>query len=100
MGGDMDLTTLPIAPIGATGILAIAILMLLRGALIPRSIHEDRMRDKDQTIANLQSTNAELLAQNTALLRVGYTAEKVLVSLHEAATSSRDEGGHDDVASP
>jgi len=95
----MDITALPIAPIGATAILAIAVLMLLKGALIPRSIHEDRMRDKDQTIGNLQKTNAELLAQNTALLRVGYTTEKVLVSLHEAATS-RNEGGHDEVASP
>lgn len=96
----MDVTTLPIAPIGATAILAVAVLMLLRGLLIPRSIHEDRMRDKDSTIANLQKTNTELLAQNSALLRVGYTTEKVLVSLHEAAHGVRDEGGHDEVASP
>lgn len=94
----MDITTLPVAPIGATAILGIAMLMLLRGLLIPRSIHEDRMRDKDRTIGNLEKTNAELLAQNSALLRVGYTTEKVLVSLHEAATN-RDDGGQHDMAS-
>lgn len=92
----MDITTLPIAPIGATGILAMAILMLLRGALVPRAVHEDRMRDKDRQIENLQATNAELLAQNAALMQVGYTAERVLVSLREAAGQS--EGDHHEVA--
>lgn len=94
----MDVTTLPIAPIGATGILAIAILMLLRGTLIPRSVHEDRMKDKDQTIEYLRSVNSELVAQNQALMTVGHTAEKVLMSLQEAASSSEGEG-HREVAS-
>lgn len=88
----MDITTLPLAPIGATGILAVAILMLLRGALIPRSVHEDRMKDKDQTIEYLRSINAELVAQNQALMTVGHTAEKVLMSLQEAASGTDGEG--------
>lgn len=94
----MDITALPIAPIGATGILAVAILMLLKGALIPRSIHEDRMRDKDQTIEYLRTINLELVAQNQALMTVGHTAEKVLMSLQEAA-SGTDEEGQREVAS-
>lgn len=88
----MDITTLPLAPIGATGILAVAILMLLRGALIPRSVHEDRMKDKDQTIEYLRTINAELVAQNQALMTVGHTAEKVLMSLQEAASGTDGEG--------
>lgn len=95
----MDISALPIAPTGATAILCMAVLMLLRGTLIPRSVHEDRMRDKNETIQHLQSTNAELLAQNSALLQVGHTAEKVLVSLREAS-GSKDEGGQHEVASP
>jgi hypothetical protein len=95
----MDITTLPIAPIGATGILAIAILMLLRGTLIPRSVHEDRMKDKDQTIEYLRTVNSELLAQNSALMTVGHTAERVLMSLQEAASGNEEEGRRE-VASP
>jgi hypothetical protein len=95
----MDVTTLPIAPIGATGILAVAILMLLRGTLIPRSVHEDRMRDKDTTIDYLRAVNSELLSQNTALMTVGHTTERVLMSLQEAASGSEEEG-HREVASP
>lgn len=95
----MDLSTLPLAPLGATGILAAAMMMLLRGALIPRSVHEDRMRDKDQTIENLRAINAELIAQNSALMRVGHTAERVLMSLHEAAGGKDEEEQHE-VASP
>lgn len=93
----MDVSTLPIAPIGATSILAIVVLLIIRGALVPRAVHEDRMRDKDRQIDNLQATNAELLAQNAALMQVGYTAERVLVSLREAAGQS--EGDHREVAS-
>lgn len=87
----MDITALPIAPIGATGILAVAILMLLRGALIPRSVHEDRMADKDQTIEYLKATNEQLIRQNNKLMAVGHTAERVLMSLHEAAGGKGEE---------
>lgn len=56
------------------------------------------MGDKDRQIENLQATNTELLAQNTALMQVGYTAERVLVSLGEAA--GRAEGAsREEVAS-
>lgn len=93
----MDISTLPLAPIGASTILAFVVLLILRGNLISRSVHEDRMRDKDSQLEYLRAINSELLAQNAALLTVGHTAEKVLVSLHEAA--SRSEEGTDEVAS-
>lgn len=95
----MDSTTLPIAPIGATAILAVAVLMLLRGMLIPRSVHDDRMKDKDHTIEYLRTVNAELLKQNSALMTVGHTTERVLMSLQEAASGSEEEGRRE-VASP
>lgn len=93
----MDITALPVAPLGASATLIVVVLLILRGALIPRAVHEDRMRDKDRQIDTLTQTNAELLAQNKALLQVGYTAERVLVSLREAAGQS--EGDHREVAS-
>lgn len=93
----MDITTLPIAPVGAGSILCFVILLILRGALIPRSIHEDRMRDKDQQIEYLTTTNNQLSAQNEALMKVGYTAEKVLMSLREAAGKAEED--HHEVAS-
>lgn len=80
----MDISALPIAPIGASALIAVVVLLILRGALVPRAVHEDRMRDKDRQIDYLQTSNAELIAQNSALLEVGHTAEKVLVSLREA----------------
>ena len=94
----MDITALPIAPIGATGILAVAIIMLLKGALIPRQVHEDRMADKDKTIAYLMAANEQLVNQNQALLKVGHTAERVLLSIHEAA-GGKDEEERSEVAS-
>jgi hypothetical protein len=94
----MDITALPLAPLGATSILAIAIIMLLRGALIPRSVHEDRMADKDQTIEYLKAANEQLVNQNRALMTVGHTAERVLLSIHEAA-GGKDEEERSEVAS-
>lgn len=100
----MDLSTLPLAPMGATSILCVAILMLLRGALIPRRVHEDRMADKDAQIRYYQTAleretarNGELAGQVSTLLEVAHTAEHVFTSLPIAA--SRGDGSRDEMAS-
>lgn len=91
----MDVTTLPIAPIGATSILCIVVLLIIKGGLIPRSTYADRMADKDKQIEYLQAALQECQAQNKALMAVGHTAEKVLMSLHEATASDPGEDRHE-----
>lgn len=88
----MSLSTLPFAEVGATGILAIAVLMIFRGALIPRKVHEDRMKDKDQQIDYYRSAlekettrSGELTSQVGVLMEVASTAEHVFRSLPVAA---------------
>jgi hypothetical protein len=100
----MGISTLPLAPIGATGILCVAVLMLLRGALIPRRVHEDRMADKDAQILYYQTAlereiqrNGELAGQVGTLLEVAHTAEHVFTSLPIAA--GRGDGSRDEMAS-
>ncbi len=99
----MDLSTLPYAPIGATGILALVVLSIIRGFLIPRSVHEDRMRDKDAQILFYQTayereaeTNKVLTAQVSTLMEVARTADHVLSSL--PIGSRRSDGGRDELA--
>jgi hypothetical protein len=82
------ISTLPIGSLGATGILAVVVLLILRGNLIPRSVHEDRIRDKDaevsyyqQALEREQRRGDVLAAQNETLMEVGKTAEHVLNSL-------------------
>lgn len=94
----MYLTTLPYVPIGATGILGMTVLMLFRGALIPRRTHEDRMRDKDAQIDYYRTAldretarSAELTSQVGVLMEVATTAEHVFRSLPLAA--GRQPGG-------
>lgn len=100
----MDLSTLPIAPIGATGVLALVVLFIVRGMLIPRSMHEDRMRDKDAQILFYQTayereaeTNKVLTAQVSTLMEVARTADHVLSSL--PIGNRQGGGGRDELAS-
>lgn len=100
----MDITSLPLAPVGATGILAVVIMLILRGALIPRSVHQDRVADKKETIEYYRTAlereiarNHELSLQNQMLMEVGKTANHVLSSLPISPQDT--EGGRDEVAS-
>jgi len=100
----MDVSNLPV-PLGATGILAIVFLMVMRGKLVPRSVHEDRMKDKDTQIKYLETAlqrteqrNGELMSQVGLLMEVATTAEHVFESLPMAATG-RDDGSKHELAS-
>lgn len=92
----MDLiSTLPIGSLGAGGILTVVVLLILRGALIPRSIHEDRIRDKDAELAYYRTALDRecqrgdiMTAQVETLMEVASTTEHVLTSLSEAAKTS------------
>lgn len=41
---------------GPVGVIALVVLLVLTGRLMPRTMHEDRIRDKDQQISYLQQT--------------------------------------------
>lgn len=51
---------LPIAELaakgGPVGLLSLVVVLILLGRLLPRSVHEDRVRDKDEQIASLKAT--------------------------------------------
>lgn len=99
----MNLTSLPYVPLGATGILGLTVLMLFRGALIPRRVHEDRMKDKEDQI-NYYKTgleremqrSQELTSQVGTLMEVAVTAQHVFRSLPVSA--GRPEGEVNEVA--
>lgn len=97
----MDLTALPLAPIGAMGALMIAVLLVLRGHLIPRQVHEDRMKDKDQQIEWYRLgyerevvRNGELTEQVGLMMEVARTTDHVIRALpgrpHEAQGSTNE----------
>lgn len=100
----MDVSALPLGSIGATGILALVVLLIVRGGIIPRSTHEDRMKDKDNQIDYYRTAlsretkrNDELVHQLGTLMEVARTAEHVLTSLPMAARPGEE--GRDEVAS-
>jgi hypothetical protein len=101
----VDVSTLPLVPMGATTILALVVLGIVRGALIPRRTYEDRMRDKDAQILYYQTAlgreverNGELSRQMGLLMEVGRTADHVLSSLPIAV--GHGDGSRDEMASP
>jgi hypothetical protein len=93
----MDWGSLPWANIGATGVLALVVLMILRGAIVPRSTLDDVRADRDarleekqreidalrKTMEDLGTAGVEQSMQITTLLEVARTAQHVLVSLPE-----------------
>jgi hypothetical protein len=100
----MNLDALPVIQLGATSILGFTVLMVFRGALIPRRVHEDRIRDKDDQITYYQtaleretSRSDELTAQVGVLMEVANTAEHVFNAIPLAA--ARPNGGVDEMAS-
>jgi hypothetical protein len=87
--------------IGATGLLAVVVLMILRGALIPRRVHEDRMADKDAQIKTWKDaalkeaeTNEVQRGHISILLQGAQTTRHVLEALPKAAAMNGT-GGDD-----
>ena len=91
----MDWSSLPWANIGATGVLTLVVLMILRGALVPRRTLEDVRSDRDARLGEKQreidalrvsleaweAAGVEQSRQVTTLMEVGMTAKHVLLSL-------------------
>lgn len=91
----MDFGSLPLQSMGAGTIVVLVVVMVLRGALVPRSTLDDvradrdaRLEEKDREIEALRATVDTLTATVEAqaghvgeLLEVGRTAQHVLLSL-------------------
>lgn len=79
---------LPIGDIGAGGLLALVVILLMTGRLVPKSRVDEVRSDKDAvildnkgTISALRHELREVLDQNTSLLRGARTTLHVVESL-------------------
>lgn len=64
---------------GAVGLLALVVLMILRGALVPRKIHEEVMEERD----TWRLIALKAMGQTEALLPAAQITTKVAQSLAE-----------------
>lgn len=89
----MDLVNaLPVGTMGATGLLTVVVLLIIRGNLIPRNTYEERMKDKDDQVEYYREAyetererNSELAGMVGTLVEAGKTTEYVMTSLHQAS---------------
>lgn len=93
-----------LSPATAGGLLTLAIVLILRGALVPRSTLEMLRADKDREVemykAIISARDAlikEQQGQIAMLLEAGRTTQRVIEALPVAARLSR-EGSGDDLA--
>jgi hypothetical protein len=91
----VDWSALPWGNLGAGGALLIVVMMVIRGALVPRSTLEDVRADRDarleekqreidrlnEAVTAWQAAGVEQAGQVTKLLEVADTARHVLLSL-------------------
>lgn len=102
----MDTSNLPslLEPLGIAslvGSFVVAILRaILKGQLIPRKTHEDRIKDRDQQIEFYKTAygaekqrSTELIGMVRSLMEVGSTTEHVVQSLREVALGTGGEHG-------
>lgn len=87
--------------LGATGLLAGVVIMILRGKLVPRSTLDDLRTDKDSQIATWKAAYETAVAGQdvqrehiTALLEANRTTTQVIQSLPKAARGDGREDRH------
>jgi len=87
----MDWTTYLTPSLGATGLLAAVVIMVLTGRLQPKSSVDERLADKDKQIDTWHTAyereleaQAELRTQLTAMVSANETATKVLRAIPQA----------------
>jgi hypothetical protein len=88
----MDYTAFLTPTLGATGLLALVVLMILRGSLVSRRVHDDLRNDKDKQIEiwktaydTSMSIQAVQREQISALLEATRTTTHVIQALPQAA---------------
>ncbi len=88
-----------VARVGPVGLLAVAVLLVLTGRLLPRAVHEDRLRDKDRQIEYLQAAAA--VRDEQAGVRdeqIGKLLPAQEMTVHLLRSLVREAGGDDLVA--
>lgn len=97
----MDWTRYLTAGLGATGLLTLAIVLILRGNLVPRSTLEMVRADKEREVETYKAvinardeTIKALQRQVDMLLEASRTTQRVIEALPEAARLNREGGGH------
>ncbi|QJD53974.1 hypothetical protein SEA_GALACTICA_26 [Streptomyces phage Galactica] len=109
----MDFSKLPLATGSATALLGLVLLLVLLGKLVPRSALDDARKDaeqvrkdRDRDLAEKQKevdlwrsafinevgTTRELSSQNSQLMEVARTADRVLRSLPAGNGDSPNDG--------
>lgn len=99
----MDYTAFLTPTLGAGGIVIIAVVMLLRGDLVPRRQVDALLKTKDDQIVFLNSANESLTGalakrdtQLAEMMVTARTARRVVEALPDAAgLNPRGEGHHD-----
>ena len=97
----MEWTTLFTPGIGATGLLAAVVFMVLTGRLQPKTAVDDRIADKDRQIETWHAAYEQSLEiqreqqrQISALVEASETATRVIAAIPRAAgMSAGTEGG-------
>lgn len=87
----MDWTTYLTPSLGAAGLLAAVVLMVLTGRLLPKASVDERLADKDRQIETWRTAyersleiQAEQRTQLTAMVAANETATKVLQAIPRA----------------
>lgn len=95
-----DWTTFLTPTLGATGLLTLVVLLVLWGRLVPRSVLEDLIKDKDAQIdvwkaAYERSEKARDIQrqQLSDLLEMARTTTHVIQAIPQAAASVNSQGG-------
>jgi hypothetical protein len=92
---------IPVSTIGATGLLAITVLMILSGQLIPRRVYKDKSDESDRwrTAYEVQrEISIKSSAQTELLLEQGKTTHALITAIFSNSTAIR-ESGEQNVAS-
>ena len=97
----MEWTSFLTPTIGATGLLALVVVMIFRGSLVPRSTVDQMRADKDQQIEMWKAAYERLETavttkdqQITALMDASRTTTQVLQAVHMAAGSNSGRSAH------
>lgn len=87
--------------LGTAGLVVLAVILILRGSLVPRSTLDMMRADKDREVATwraIAERSEELIrvqqGQINLLLEGNRTTQRVIEALPEAARLSREGGGH------
>lgn len=91
----MSWSSIPLGNLGPTGLLAVVVLLILIGKLVPRKTHQDVINDRNrwqEAHAISETARIEALRQNDKLLEVARTMEHFIESFPKPLALERSNG--------